>query len=346
MKNPINLAVIKKKPVVFGSVIIGGGLLFYFLFMRGGEQETQTSATMGYTDTQVAAASQLATYQQQAYLQGQEIQGQLALANISAGNALAVAQTDADVQKTLGAFALENSRLALARDIEGIRSAERVQTYGMDTSAQIAAMQYQTQLAGLQSNNETQVALQQLATQGQVAIAGMASQVSMAGIQAQADISAQTIQATTQQIKYQNELQLGLGAQNVQIKQIEADAAKYASGKQASAQKSGSKWGAIASVAGAAILAFSDIEIKTIHGCVKTSDCLAAIESMPIDFWKYLESAQLGPEEHVGTYAQEFYRALGCGDWSNRRMIHHVDMFGALSGAIKEIAKVMRAPND
>lgn len=342
MAKVIDVNVIKKRPVVIGGVILVGGLFFYFLFLRPQPAPAKSDSetpSVGYTDAQVIAASRMAEYQQQAVLQGQQIQGQIALAQVNAQGELAIANAQVGLQREMGALSLEAQRLSFARDIENIQSTERLGMMGMQTSAQIQQLTLETQLQGLQSQLQRDVAMNQMMTEAQVALGAMQTQVSIAGISAQENISRHALDATTAQIKAANELQLGLGAQNVQIKQIEATTAQYNAKQSSSASKSSSKWGAIGSIAGAAIMAFSDINIKSIHGCVSLDRCLTAIEKMPIDYWVYLDGEQFGEGMHVGTYAQDFYRELGCPDWNDRKVINHVDMFGALGGAIKALAR-------
>lgn len=341
MAKVIDVNVIKKRPVLVGGVVLVGGLIFYFLFLRPrpAQEAESEPQKVGYTDAQVVAASRMAEYQQQAALQGQQIQGQIALAQINAQGELAIANANVNLQREMGALSLEAQRMSFARDIENIQSTERLGMMGMQTSAHIQELTLQTQLQGLQAQMQRDVAMNQMLTDAQINMSAMQAQVSMAGISAQENISRHALDATTAQIKAANELQLGLGAQNVQIKQIEASTAQYTAKQQGSASKSSSKWGAIGSIAGAAIMAFSDINIKSIRGCVSVERCLTAIESMPIDYWVYLDGEKFGEGMHVGTYAQDFYRELGCPDWSERKVINHVDMFGALGGAIKALAR-------
>lgn len=330
----LNLSVLKKKPVITGAVIIGGGALFYILFLRGGSsQESGGGSSLGYTDMQVAAASEMAVLNQQAMMQGQQIQGQLALAQIAAGSQLAVAETDANLQRDLAAFALQAQQGQIAVELAGIAASQQVEMLGLEKSAEIQTLTVQSQLEGLRVQAERDVYMQAAMANAQIQLGAMSRDVSLAGISAQENIMRHTLDANTQ-------LQLGLGAQSVEKERIGADAAKYSAGKSASAQKSSSKWGAIAGVAMGALALFSDIKLKTIHGCVSTQRCLDAVLNSPIDFWKYLEGEELGDEMHVGVYAQDFYRELGCNDWASRDRIHYADMFGAMNGAIKQLAKL------
>lgn len=350
MAGKFNLSIVKKKPVLIGVGVVGAILITYMIANRGGgnsaASDSGSGTSMGYTDTQVAAASQLAQLQGQLMAQGQDIQGQLALANIAANTQLAMNASDNELQETLAAMSLQASREQLAAEITGMQIQGDIQKMGLQTSYDIQALGIQSQLESMQIQAQRDVLMQDAMLAAQTNMANLSATVSLAGISAQENVARATIDATTQQIKYQNELQLGLANYDLQEKQVEADASKYAAGKSASASKSSSKWGAIASVAGAAIMMFSDINIKTIHGLVKTSDCLDAIRLMPVDYWKYIDGSvpgvELGDKMHVGTYAQDFYRELGCPDWENRNVIDAVDMMGALGGAIKELDRRTR----
>lgn len=242
----LNLSVIKKHPVGSTAVIVGGGLVFYFAFLRGGSGETGDG--VGYTDSQVIAGSSISATQAQMASRAQEIQGQIAMATIGAQNQLAVAQTQAEMQKALGAMSLAATQAGYARDIENIHSQEnialeqtasqeRVQTMGMEYSAQIQALTIQSQLAGLQSQLNRDVAMQKMMTDAQVALGQLSAGVQLAGISAQEAISHHTLDATTQQIKYQSELQVALGQQNVDMAEINANMQLQIAKTQASAAK-------------------------------------------------------------------------------------------------------------
>ena len=243
----LNLSVIKKHPVGSTAVIVGGGLVFYFAFLRGGSGDSGGNG-LGYGDSQVAAASSISAAQAQMASRAQEIQGQIAMATIGAQNQLAVAQTQAEMQKALGAMSLAATQAGYARDIENIHSQEhvaleqtasqeRVQTMGMEYSAQIQALTIQSQLAGLQSQLNRDVAMQKMMTDAQVALGQLSAGVQLAGISAQEAISHHTLDATTQQIKYQSELQVALGQQNVDMAEINANMQLQIAQTQASAAK-------------------------------------------------------------------------------------------------------------
>lgn len=278
MASPINTAVIKKRPILTGTVILGGGLVFYFLFLRGGSKSSDNSGSLGYTDTQVAAASEMAQIQAQSAREAQQIQGQIAMAQIGASNQLAVAASQNEAQKAMAAMSLAATQAGYARDIEGVRAQERVQLagldsqeriaikgyerdiFGMETSAEIQALTIQSQVVGLQSQLARDVAMQQMMTDAQVSLGTISGQVQMAGIKAQENIGHHTLDATTQQIKYQSELQLGIAQQQTKQEEIRAnadmygaaqsaDATKYAAKKSSSASKTGAIVGVIGTIA-------------------------------------------------------------------------------------------------
>lgn len=331
------LAVIKKRPGLTTAVVIGGVALV-ILFTRGGSSAAPASGSsqsMGYTDMQVAAASQVAAMQGQLTMQANDIQGQLALANIASSTQLAIAQQDRDMQESMAAFSLQANRDQIGLQLAGLQSAERVQLFGMETSAQIQQMTLQTQLLGMQAQYDRDQEMYRMMTDAQVNMSMIGATVQLAGISAQENIAHHTLDATTQQIKFQNELQLGLAMEETKRTGMATDAQKY--GAKQAAKKD--KYGMIGGLIGGVFSLICDIEIKTIEGCVSTAKCLDAVNNSPLDFWRYMDSSITGGTLHVGTYAQDFYRELGANDWHERKHIEAVDMFGALMGAVKELSK-------
>lgn len=271
--------------------------------MQYGVQMAQIQAQQTGANNQLTAQLEALNVQSKTQLQSIALQneGQIALANIA--KAAALDQIGASVQ-------VNKDTLAAQYQIASMQSLENM--HAMDTNKQITAMQLSSQVEALQIQSQRDLGMQQMFIGGQVQLAGIS-----------ADVTKYSLLQNTEQAK------------------INADMTKYIAGKQASASKSSSKWGAIAGVASAAIMAFCDVNIKEIDGCVSTGVCLDVVRSLPLDQWQYREDSLPGKigdnYKHVGTYAQDFYKALGVEDWRSRTRIDHVDMFGVLIGAIKEL---------
>lgn len=93
-------------------------------------------------------------------------------------------------------------------------------------------------------------------------------------------------------------------------------------------------FGALGTVAGAAIMSSKDAKIT--HGNAEKRS-LDAVMDMEVDKWTYKEGAGDGGT-HVGPYAEDFQRTTGLGDG---RTINMIDMLGTTMGAVKELgAKV------
>ncbi len=105
---------------------------------------------------------------------------------------------------------------------------------------------------------------------------------------------------------------------------------------QAQQQAGSGLFGALGSVAGAAIMASSK-EFKTDK--VPAKGVLAAVRKMPVEEWSYKNGIADGGR-HIGPYAEDFQAATGKGDGKG---IPVVDAIGVAIGAIRELdAKVSR----
>lgn len=327
MTKIIDVGVIKKRPVLTGAVIIGGGLIFYLVFLRGNNSSQSSSPQMGYTDSMLAAGNAVSAGQMEAMLQGQAIQGQIAMAQIQSGNQMAIAQGQQNLEREIAAMGLEAARLGFANEI-----------YGMQTSADIQKLTIESQLTGLQIGAERDLMMHTASLSAQQNVAEMGRDVQLAGIFAQENISRHTLDASVAMNSLGFQTQIALSAHDVEKERIRADQAKHQASTSASASKSKDKSNLLGSIVGGVFSLFSDIEIKSIEGCVDSNKCLSAVKNMPIDFWRYIEGSI--PEDgllHAGTYAQDFYREIGARDWNERKQIAVVDYMGALTGAIKAL---------
>lgn len=323
MAKIINLDVFKKRPFLTTGLVLVGGIIIYMLFFRGGET-AQSSGQLSYTDSNVNAASGLAQQQMAMQGQAQQIQGQLSALQIQGQNDLAVAETNANLQRDLAAFAYQSTQLDNARDLMGIDAQKQVQLAGLETSEHIAALQTSSQLEALKVQAQRDVAQQQILANGQIALGNQAAAVNMAGIQAQTTLA-----------QYSRDTQLGLASINSNERMSIA--------KTQGETSTTNSW---IGLAGGLISLFCDRHIKSIDGCVDSERCLTAIEKMPVEFWHYIEGSEPfnngDTTQHMNTYAQDFYRELGADDWNDRKQIAVVDYMGALSGSIKALAKDRR----
>lgn len=76
-------------------------------------------------------------------------------------------------------------------------------------------------------------------------------------------------------------------------------------------------------------------DYKTTEGPLTPKKALQAIESLPVDMWRYRNTDQV----HVGTYAEEFHKAL---DLPPSKTISVIDAFGAVMGAIQELSATQK----
>lgn len=340
----LSMNVIKKRPVLTGAIIIGGGLLFYFMFMRPSDSGSSRSQSMGYTDTQVYAGSELVALQQQQAQQGAQIQGQLAALQIQGNIALAEASTNANLQRDLAALSLQAAQMDNAVDLAGIAAQRDVQMLGMENSRQIAELQVQGELEALALNVGRDIAVQNMLTQAQVSITGMASQVQMAGISSQERLGRATIDANVAMVGNMLNLQAVFAEQETRREQarIDRDIVNIRETNRTARNASDNAlMGDVVSTVGMGLMMMSSIHIKTIDAVVDCNKCLNAIKAMPVDFWRYMDGTtnEIDSVQHVGTYSQDFYREIGAKDWEKRDAIAVVDYMGALTGAIKALAK-------
>jgi hypothetical protein len=308
MSKILSLQVFKKRPLLTTGIVVIGGLVFYFMFMRGSDSSS-TASGESYTDANVNSASALANAQNSpAAMQAQQIQGQLAALQIQGANELAQVSAQTNLQRDLAAFALKGAQLDHVRDMYGLQVQEHIETLGIETAAHIQQLQISSELEALKAQTQAQVNLQNIITNGQISLSQQAANVSIAGINAQTELA-----------------------------KINAGTQKYVAGKQSSASKTSTWVGAAVAIASL----FCDKHIKSIDKCVNADACLSAIRNMPVDFWHYIEGSEPhnngDTAQHLNTYAQDFYRELGADDWNDRKKIAVVDYMGALTGAIKAL---------
>lgn len=105
--------------------------------------------------------------------------------------------------------------------------------------------------------------------------------------------------------------------------------------QQANNQSSSSLWGGLGSLAGMGMMAFSSKELKEDKTPIEDGAALEAINSMPVEEWKYKEGVA-DEGQHIGPYAEDFQRATGKG---NGKMINLVDGMGLTMKAVQDLSK-------
>lgn len=103
----------------------------------------------------------------------------------------------------------------------------------------------------------------------------------------------------------------------------------------ASNQASSSLWGGLGSLAGMGMMAFSSKELKEDKTPIADGAALDAVNSMPVEEWKYKDGVSDGGQ-HIGPYAEDFQRATGKGDG---RMINMMDSLGLTMKAVQDLSK-------
>lgn len=89
----------------------------------------------------------------------------------------------------------------------------------------------------------------------------------------------------------------------------------------------------LGSLAGMGMMAFSSKKLK--EDKKPTEGALEAVESMPVESWKYKDGVSDGGY-HVGPYAEDFQKATGLGDGTK---INLVDGMGITMRAVQELSK-------
>lgn len=105
--------------------------------------------------------------------------------------------------------------------------------------------------------------------------------------------------------------------------------------QQANAQSSAGLFGGIGSLLGTGIGAYSALSSKKAKEKKRPAKgALKAVESMPVEKWKYKDGMADGGE-HIGPYAEDFKKATGLGDG---RTINLVDAIGLNMKATQELS--------
>lgn len=100
-------------------------------------------------------------------------------------------------------------------------------------------------------------------------------------------------------------------------------------------QSSSSLWSGIGSLAGMGMMAFSSKKLKENKKPIEDGAALDAVNSMPVEEWKYKEGVSDGGE-HIGPYAEDFARVTGKGDG---KMINMMDSLGLTMKAVQDLSK-------
>lgn len=100
-------------------------------------------------------------------------------------------------------------------------------------------------------------------------------------------------------------------------------------------QGSAGLWGGIGSLVGMGMQAWSSKELKENKTPIEDGKALDAVNSMPVEEWKYKEGVADGGE-HIGVYAEDFQKATGKGDGKS---INLVDGLGLTMKAVQDLSK-------
>ena len=297
------------------SVLILGGLgVAIWLVLNAGNDGGGIDGGVVYAGGGMTAADyQLA-------LQGQQINAQLSATQIGANTSVALATIDQQTQIGLAQKTIELASENNAASLALGQMTTALQLQNILSSADVANQQTQANLQlGMEAQQTTRSAIESSMQQ-----AISTNQTYAQIMQGQADIQIQQV----------------LANRDVQIKQSDNELAKVVNtNNNATKQnRSNNKTSTALKVIGAAAAFFCDVRIKTLHECIPLGVCGNALDTIPLDRWVYIAGSvgDDGGKTHVGTYAQDFYRALGAPDAEERTEIDAVDLIGVMMGAIRE----------
>ena len=100
-------------------------------------------------------------------------------------------------------------------------------------------------------------------------------------------------------------------------------------------QASSSMWGGIGQLAGMGTMAFAMSSKDFKEDKQPVDGALDAIESMPVEKWKYKEGIA-DESSHIGPYAEDFKEKTGLGDG---KTINLVDGLGLTMKAVQELSE-------
>lgn len=330
----MDFSFVKKHPVGVGGAVLVGGLVLYMLLHHSVAAASTVSAS-GTTPAQdqqaliVQQANAALAIQQQAH------QAQFADLNLQATTQQNLATLAAYQNITLG---------TQANNVQSLQITKQSDVQSQAISAQLAQ-------ASLQSDNALTAATTTSNNQTQVQLAGIGAGAQMQQNQLQAAVDQTKTLASlqghitdTNAAMEQNITQLNTQAQ-VAITQINANTQQGIANTSAGVQKNSSNnssWvqtaGTIATVAA---MFMCDINLKGKKGCVSIAGCLDAVKTIPLDKFVYLFNTAPynsgDTHEHVNTYSQDFYKAIGVSDYAERKQIDPIDMMGVLCGAIRAL---------
>lgn len=290
-----------------GKTVLGlGGLgvAIYLILNSGGGGQTVTYSNAG---------GGMSPAEMQMAMQGQQLNAQLSGAQIGANAQIALATINQQTQLAGADYTLKLAKEDNATNYAIAQLASAIQLQNITTGADVANKQTAAQLQlGIESQNTTRAAIESSYNQA------LATNKMMG--------------------------EYFVGQQNIQIQGIMAnrDIAIQQSKDSVSINKQNTKASMVDSITSPLGKLFCDVRIKTLRECISTEECAKAIDTIPLDKWVYIAGsvADDGAKTHVGTYAQDFYRALNAADAEMRTEIDNVDLMGAMLGAIKELRNV------
>ena len=75
---------------------------------------------------------------------------------------------------------------------------------------------------------------------------------------------------------------------------------------------------------------------KVGEGSIDANALLATLAALPVEVWRYNPETGLGPQPHIGPYAEDFQAAFGVGDGI---AINPIDTIGICLSAIQSLAQ-------
>lgn len=309
-----NLSLVKKHPIASTSIILIGGVgAWYFIFGgQGGGNSSSPSGSMVVYGNQGSAPVDNT---------GAQISAQLSALGIQSQTSLALAQLKNQGDATMAAYQYQIAQLEAGVQVSHDQNAADIAKY--QTSAQLQALTTQYSSLVQQSNISANAQIQAASINADVA-------------KYTGNLNAQLQQSIA---KYQADIAGYNAFSNTQIATANANAYSSAARAQASAQKTQTYAGLVMGLANL----FCDVNIKHTIKCVDINACLLAVDKLPLNIFSYKNDSAPSLagdiKQHVQTYAQDFYRLLGCEDYASRETIDSMDMMGVLFGAIKAMRR-------
>lgn len=171
------------------------------------------------------------------------------------------------------------------------------------------------------------------ATQTQLGI--QAGNSSLAAAQTPGNIAAQS--GTLMAQGANTAIQGNSSAGNLMLGQYQATT----NAQQAASSSSNAMWSGLGQLGGAAIMKYSDKNMKEDIEPVDPDDALAAVEKTPVSTWRYKPEsvAADGGQAHTGAMAQDLERNMGGNVAPGGKTVDIISLTGTLMASVKGLAK-------